>query len=59
MPNKWPYSDHYWLRGHTGITRSFLSPAASAFRFCATRVRLAMLVHWTENGCCWGNPDRS
>ena len=37
----------------------FLSPAASAFRFWATRSRLAMLVHWTENGCCCGKPDRS
>ena len=28
-----------------------LSPVASAFMFCATRGRLSMLVHSTENGC--------
>ena len=34
-------------------------PVASNFMFCATRSRLAMLVHSSENGCCPGCPDRS
>ena len=32
---------------------------ASAFRFWASRGRLAGLVHCTENGCWSGKPDRS
>jgi hypothetical protein len=36
-----------------------LSVIASNFRFCATRSRLAMLVHWTANGCAPGSPERS
>src|ERR1700736_3584013 len=66
-PIRWYHIDPY-----SGFTRvpSFsmassiacalaLSPVASAFRFWATRSRLAILVHSIENGCWVGKPDRS
>src|SRR5579872_6880872 len=65
-PMAWYHTDP-----NTGFTRvpsfssassiacvAFLSPPASAFRFCASRSRLPLLlVHSTMNAGCSGKPD--